>query len=161
VDDDESVLDAHDSMLAVATARLTSAGGSGMLSLWSFHRPFMPLSVVEGHEEGAVADFVWLQTPQLRPKTKKQPNLKPPEFNMSSRSDPRRSRKAQVPPSHDETIVIRSSGRGDTESILFDNKEKDEDKSDPSESSIWQHILSIGRDGRCILQSLTRGESAI
>ena len=63
------MVDRHDSMLAVATARLTSAGGSGTLSLWSFHRPFMSLSIVEGHEESAISDFVWVRTPQTVPKT--------------------------------------------------------------------------------------------
>ena len=38
----EVMVDRHDSMLAVATARLTSAGGSGALSLWSYNRPYVP-----------------------------------------------------------------------------------------------------------------------
>jgi hypothetical protein len=54
-------------MIAVSTAPIkgASAGGSGMISLWSYHRPFMPLSIVEGHKEGAVADFEWLDTPKM------------------------------------------------------------------------------------------------
>jgi hypothetical protein len=35
----------------------------GLLALWSYH-PFMPLSVVEGHKDGTVTDFGWLDTPQ-------------------------------------------------------------------------------------------------
>ena len=59
--DDIYEMDRHDSMLAVATAPVKGAvaGGSGVLALWSYNRPFMPLSVVEGHEEGAVTDFCW------------------------------------------------------------------------------------------------------
>lgn len=57
----DSEEDRHGSMMAVATAPVKGAvaGGSGMLALWSYHRPFMPLSVVEGHREGAVTDFCW------------------------------------------------------------------------------------------------------
>jgi hypothetical protein len=116
----------------------------------------MPLSVVEGHEEGAVAGFEWMQTPQVILKPRNQPKLKPSESNIpSSKAD-----SMQVTPPNDETITIRSAGRGDVESVLFDNKdkEKDDEKSDPSASDIWQHILSVGRDGRCILQSFTRGK---
>lgn len=158
-DDDE--VDRHDSMMAVATARLTSAGGSGVLSLWSFNRPFMPLSVVEGHEDGAVADFAWLQTPQPHVKTRKKSKFTPSDINRpSSKNDSRRDRKKQVIPPNDESILIRSSGRGDMESILFDNreKEKDDEKSESYVSCIWQHILSVGRDGRCLLQSFARGK---
>jgi WD repeat-containing protein 24 len=53
--------DLHSTMIAVATAPVKGAvaGGKGMLTLWSYRRPFMPLSVVEGHSEGAVTDFCW------------------------------------------------------------------------------------------------------
>jgi hypothetical protein len=63
-------------MLAVSTAPIkgASAGGSGAAGLWSYHRPFAPLSVVEGHKDGAVTDFTgwirhnrcsWYMRPQL------------------------------------------------------------------------------------------------
>ena len=158
-DDEDEIIDKHDSMLAVATARLTSAGGSGVLSLWSFHRPFMPLSVVEGHEEGAVADFAWVQTPQDNIKTRQQPKFNPSESNVSlSKLNSSRHRKLYDIPPNDETVLIRAGGRGDVESILFDNKDRDEEKTDPSSADIWQHVLSVGRDGRCILQSFVRGK---
>jgi hypothetical protein len=64
---EEEEVDRHDAMLVVATTRLTSVGGSLVLSLWSFNRPYMALSVVEGQDLGAVADFVWLKTPKLCP----------------------------------------------------------------------------------------------
>lgn len=53
--------DQHEPMLAVAAAPIkgASAGGSGMLALWSYHRPCMALSIVEGHKEGGVTDFCW------------------------------------------------------------------------------------------------------
>lgn len=149
----EEGVDRHDSMLAVASARLTSAGGSGFLSLWSCHRPYMPLSTVEGHEEGAVGDFVWLETPQPTLKHQSQSTVNTHEPNV----DIRRPRGASLP--NDETIIIRS-GRGDSEAILFDNKEKEKEKSDDKNPSprIWQHVLSVGRDGRCIVQAFTHGD---
>ena len=142
--------DRHDVMLAVASARLTSAGGSGFLSLWSCHRPFMPLSVVEGHEEGASGDFVWLETPQPGLKIQTQSSINDSESNNDFRG-----RRSSLPT--DETIVLRSS-RGETEAILFDNKEKENSDEKQPSPRIWQHVLSVGRDGRCILQAFTRGD---
>ncbi len=51
----------HESMIAVATSPISgaNAGGNGVIGLWSCHRPFMPISVCEGHVDGAVVDFVW------------------------------------------------------------------------------------------------------
>jgi hypothetical protein len=152
-DDDDGEVDRHDSMLAVATARMTSAGGSGVLSLWTFHRPFMPLSVVEGHEEGAVADFVWLDTPQLNKKAEPKSNA------SSSKNGPKNSRRGQPKSAgandSGEAVTLRSSGRD--ADYLFDNKEKETEKKEASAVHVWQHVLSVGRDGRCILQSFARG----
>ena len=159
LDDDEGV-DRHDAMMAVATARLTSAGGSGVLSLWSLHRPFMPLSVVEGHEEGAVADFAWIQTPVVDQKTRNWSKHNSDSIRSATKSESRRIRKIQVAPSNDETVLIRSSGRTDGEAILFDNRdrENEEENVGPNTACIWQHVLSVGRDGKCILQSFVRGK---
>ncbi len=101
-------VDHHSSMLAIATSpKSGAAGGHGNISLWSYQRPFMPLSIVEGHSEGAVLDFLWLDTPEI-------------EDNC------------YIPSSYDE------------------NKR--------SLAGTWQHVLSVGKDGRCIVQSLARGE---
>jgi WD repeat-containing protein 24 len=61
IDNKIGEVDRHESMLAIATAPVKGAvaGGSGILSLWSYNRPYMPLSVLEGHLEGNVADFCW------------------------------------------------------------------------------------------------------
>ena len=131
----EIVVDRHDTMLAVATARQTSAGGSGTLSLWSFHRPFMSLSIVEGHEEGAVSDFVWVKTPLAQMNSKHVP-----EPSLISQTNSNLSRKR--------------SGSSNT-----DNSEKSGDLSHVS--YVWQNILSVGRDGKCIIQSFARGERRI
>lgn len=153
--DDDGVVDRHDSMLAVATARLTSAGGSGVLSLWTVHRPFMPLSVVEGHEEGAVTDFVWLDTPQLNKKAEAESK----SSASSSKNGPKHSRRGQAKSAgandSGEAVVLRSSGRD--ADYVFDNKEKETEKKESSAVHVWQHVLSVGRDGRCILESFARG----
>ena len=135
--DGEEDEDRHDSMLAVATAPIkgASAGGSGMLALWSCHRPFMPLSVVEGHNEGAVTDFQWLDTPL------------PPQ--------PMRNRRG------DREMRVRGSHHHEPDAILYDNNSReydDDDDDDDEPVAIWQHVLSVGRDGRCLIQSLARGE---
>lgn len=135
-DNDEDERDRHESMLAVATASVkgASAGGSGMLALWSYHRPYMPLSVVEGHKDGAVTDFEWLDTPL------------PPSPPSSGR---RREHETRLPGSH----------LHDTEAILYDNSSRNEhlDGEEDRPVGIWQHVSSVGRDGRCLVQSFARG----
>lgn len=140
--------DRHDAMLAVATAPLQggAAGGSGLLGLWSFHRPFMALSVVEGHKDGAVTDFVWLDTPRQQ---QSEPQQRAP---LDSNSAHRR-KVVDIP-----EVASRLPGQSphETDSILYDNS----DRGDPIEDrsvGIWQHVLSVGRDGRCLLQSFARG----
>lgn len=148
-EDTASDVDRHEAMLAVATARLTSAGGAGVLSLWSIHRPFMPLSVVEGHTEGAVADFAWIDTPQI-PRRK------------NSRKVAGAPGSSQKNDGKSEAVILRGGPRGsgrDIESILFETREEKElAKRESSDVHIWQHVLSVGRDGRCILQSFARGD---
>ena len=61
-------VDHHHAMIAVACASLLGKRGGtskapGSLQLWSHHRPFMPLSIVEGHSQ-IVLDFVFLDTPE-------------------------------------------------------------------------------------------------
>ena len=117
--------DLHDSMIAVSTAPIkgANAGGAGTLSLWSFHRPYMPLSIVEGHKDGAVVDFDWLETPQLS--------------------------SALNSPTDAPVKGIQSNEMG---SILVENG---------SNARIWQHVISVGRDGNCFVQSLVRGTNEI
>ena len=149
--------DRHDSMFAVATAGLTSAGGSGVISLWSTHRPYMPLSVVEGHLEGGVAGFVWIKTPG--PITENVFDASKESQSLTKlNSDARKSRKAAPAPSKGEA-TIRAGGRGDVEAVIF--KLKDDEAEDDSTGAIWQHVLSVGRDGKFILQSFVRGDRPI
>lgn len=107
LDFSDEVIKHHGSMLAVATSPASgaAAGGHGTVSLWSYYRPFTPLSIVEGHKEGAVVDFLWLDTPDFEDK---------------------------------ETFFSRKFD----ESAL---------------KGTWQHVLSVGRDGRCLVQSFARG----
>jgi len=91
--------DHHDAMIAVATAPIhgTNSAGSGSIGLWSYHRPFMPLCVVEGHNEGSVTDFIWVDSPLSENASMDKP-------------------------------VTTASGH------MY--------------GGLWQHILSIGKDGK-------------
>jgi len=116
-------------MLAVATAPMSGAafGGAGQLSLWSWNRPFMALSVVNGHTEGAVTDFVWLDTPK--------------------------------PEERDDANDYLYDGMDDMEEMTRDLGEVK--INDGRGLGVWQHLLSVGRDGRCLIQSLAKGERPI
>ena len=116
----DDTVDRHDAMLAVTTAPISgaSAGGSGSILLLSWHRPFMPLSVVEGHKDGAVTDFVWLDFP----------------FQPTNGFDKERG---------------SSRHEGDDWVVPQDTL------------GTWQHVLSVGRDGNCLIQSLEKGERPI
>jgi WD repeat-containing protein 24 len=162
-EDDE--VDPHDSMLAVS-ARLTSAGGSGVLSMWSFHRPFMALSSVEGHREGAVADFVWLQSPLMIPRSKKTSSNQRSTPAMGTTKPGSDSRLHRAAPTISDVSLFRPSGRGRERALSEidndDNNSGDGEGGMSSESvCVWQHVLSVGRDGRCILQSFARGDRPI
>jgi WD repeat-containing protein 24 len=126
--------DRHDAMIAVATAQIkgASAGGAGLLSLWSHHRPYMPLSVVEGHQEGAVVDFDWLDTPKSR-----DARLVVTDAALTSR--------------------IPGVSSHEVDSILYDSSGIERNENAPCR--FWQHVISVGRDGNCIVQSLVRGNS--
>ena len=133
-------MDRHESMLAVATAPIkgASSGGTGLLMLWSWNRPFMPLSVVEGHKEGAVTGFHWLDTPasdlSKRQQARKGNEMVTSTFRTSSR--------------------VPGSKTHEVDAILFENSEHD---GDSDMLGVWQHVLSVGRDGRCLVQSFARG----
>ena len=158
-------VDRHDPMLAVATARMTSAGGSGILSLWSVKRPFMSLSILEGHEEGAVADFVWIQTPVTIPKVQSHDSLQQPSFGgQKMSSDPTLS---MMPANVETRTRIRKTSMGTEADLESDHDGAREGLGVDGRTElrgnvlIWQHTLSVGRDGRCILQSFARGDRPI
>ena len=93
-EDGEHDYDYHESMIAVATSPISgaNAGGHGVIGLWSCYRPFMPISLCEGHVDGAVVDFVW---------------------------------------------ATESKGSN------FERK--------------WQTVITVGRDGQCLLQNFSLG----
>jgi hypothetical protein len=109
-------------MIAVSTAPIkgTNAGGVGSVSLWTFHRPYMPLSIVEGHQDGTITDFDWLETPQTSPAT-----YNPSDTPMDG---------TQLNEMNSFLVGMWGCAR------------------------IWQHVISVGRDGNCLVQSLVRGE---
>lgn len=132
--------DRHDSMIAIATNPIkgASAGGNGFVSLWSYEKPNMPLSVVEGHTHGAVTDFHWLETPQGL-KKKGGTKVTPTSSQM------------------DQSWHGLSSKRGAYISDAVETMYYDLDEA-IAPPSIWQHVLSVGRDGRCHVQSFVRGQ---
>jgi WD repeat-containing protein 24 len=147
----QGAADRHESMLAVATAPIkgVNAGGSGLVALWTWNRPFMPLSVVDGHQVGAVQDFFWLDTPH-------------PDSRMGSSrphlatQDGRRGRKTP-----DESFRIRGMTSHDIETISSTNDRADAEDREACQDKglcVWQHVLSVGRDGRCLIQSFERGK---
>jgi hypothetical protein len=140
--DDE---DRHEAMLAVSTAPIkgASAGGSGLLALWSYHRPFMPLSVVEGHKDGAVTDFDWLDTPQ------------PVQLVQATETANGGGSPHKHSISLDARQFRRQGSSHEVDAILYDNSEQDGGVDRPA--GIWQHTISVGRDGRCLMQSFARG----
>jgi WD repeat-containing protein 24 len=151
--EEEEEMDPHEPMLAVATAKLTSAGGSGVLSMWSFHRPFMALSVVEGHREGAVADFVWLQSPVKIPRGDSNEEVAAGQRALDTRT-------TKATSTLDRSLF--RPARTMSESDVDDSNSLDGEPSTKSSFiCVWQHVLSVGRDGRCVLQSFARGDRPI
>lgn len=153
-DDSAEIQDRHESMIAVATAPIkgASAGGAGLLMLWSWNRPFMPLSVLEGHNEGAVTDFYWLDTPTAAgPITPTVTTRKVKGSSTEKGSTKRDPTKGLL---QTTSSRIPGSRSHESDAILFENSEHE----DPSDMGVWQHVLSVGRDGRCIIQSFVRGK---
>lgn len=158
--DSQDAADRHEPMLAVATAPIkgASAGGSGLLCLWSYHRPFMPLSVLESHTKGAVTDFFWLDTPHPDSEQSMVPSSKPGNAssaelkgNSIDESDSGLARNARI-------RGMSQQESGGTQSSAFDNSDRDNNKClEKTGLGVWQHVLSVGRDGRCLLQSFPRG----
>jgi hypothetical protein len=163
--------DPHDGMIAIATEPVKGrAGGNGLLSLWSHHRPFMPLSVVEGHKEGAVTDFVWLDTPRKTLHT-----TVPAYGQLFKRHSDEHSRLSAHPQrsesrgralveglTHSPSVHIglslgvrRVQSGSDDEQLNFEDSDGQE--SGRLAGNVWQHVLSVGRDGRCLIQSFARG----
>jgi len=163
--------DRHEAMLAVATQPVkgASAGGAGLLALWSYHRPFMPLSVVQGHRDGAIVAFDWLETPATTD-TISAPHYarhksSPPRLGKSyskrrgghhsNLSDPSADQQQRSGISGSNRMHSSAGIANDGDAIVNDNSEAgDTDKP----IGIWQHVISVGRDGRCLIQSFVRGE---
>lgn len=138
--------DHHDSMIVVATSSIygANAGGNGSVGLWSYHRPYMPMSVCEGHLDGAVSDFVWTAIQHNRRNFEPDPNsASSGEFSLKPNSKMKHSR-----------------GRNAEEHIDSNPwRRHDEEVKIPSDQSTT--ILTVGRDGQILLQNFSRGERPI
>jgi WD repeat-containing protein 24 len=144
--------DRHDSMLAVATASIkgASAGGQGLIALWSYNRAYMPLSVVEGHKEGSVTDFAWLETPQSSDE---------PDIGARGKNTRVKQSTNALEYMRGNTKVGESLDQHRLPTRPFDTEFGPRESHDASEKTvgIWQHTISVGRDGRCLIQSFVRG----
>jgi hypothetical protein len=119
----------------------------------------MALSVVEGHDLGAVADFLWLQTPLNVPKPKSLDGVlasDPSLAILGSESMKQRRRKSG---GAEAGVTARRLNRGREKDGVV-HAESDA-LAEVQVSYIWQNLLSVGRDGRCIIQSLVRGDRPI
>jgi WD repeat-containing protein 24 len=114
---------------------------------------------VEGHSEGAVTDFEWLDTPQqLQPTI----SAKDSRVQMDSSSSRHRRGRASTPAISDIGTGSRIPGAShEVDSILYDNSERGVGDDAKKLVCIWQHVLSVGRDGRCLIQSFARGDRPI
>ncbi|CAB9500416.1 GATOR complex protein WDR24 [Seminavis robusta] len=161
---DQGSTDRHESMLAVATAPIkgVNAGGSGLLGLWSTNRPFMPLSVVDGHTAGAVVDFFWLDTPN----PDSQRNIMRAHQNQPTQEN-RRGWKAAEDGDGGQKRSQRARGisphDADTPSSVYEKPDGEDHRESFQDEGlrVWQHVLSVGRDGHCLIQSFARGDRPI
>ena len=137
--DDKGTSDRHESMLAVATVPIKgeSGGGSGFVALWSYDFPYMPLSILEGHKEGAVTDMAFLDAAQV----------------AATQKGVSETGKGARPPSKSKPPTPKPGGGGGGGGVDPNKQEEEE--------CIWQHILSVGKDGQCLIQSLARGDRPI
>lgn len=125
---DSVAADHHEAMIAVATTVTgATSGGSGKVYLWSCHRPFMPLSIVDGHRIKSVADFIWLDTPDVE----------------------------------EGGGGISRGAMSSRRNSSFFSYIQDTDNTTGSLSGTWQHVLTVGKDGKCLVQSFCRGEKPI
>lgn len=130
--------------IAVATSSIygaSNAGGNGAVGLWSVFRPFMPISVCEGHVEGAVTDFAFVRKQQV---------------DGSSRP---RSIDGLGDAAYSVDCGKMSYSRvGDPSGA---EEEKEPSDAAPEGNALQTCIISVGRDGQCLLQNFALGECPI
>lgn len=160
----------HDAMLAVATAPIsgTNAVGRGSVALWSVHRPFLPLSVVKGHDEGPVADFIWLDTPSFHQISFDDSQRQSDDKSSYASIDSTKSRFTDVNDEGLSDVLLQRKLRSSRDQQLLSFQQESFSKNifvhhqsyfEPV--LVWQHIVSVGRDGQCLLQSFARGARPI
>ncbi|KAL3795740.1 hypothetical protein HJC23_008227 [Cyclotella cryptica] len=146
-----------DSIIAVATSPISgaNAGGNGTVGLWTCNRPFIPLSIVEGHQEGAVTSFVFVSNTA--------PNTPTTSIHNRTFIEPSSvSSVSKIPP----TMGLESPTQRYNKRALSGNVDKatnveNEQKQISHENTLRSMILSVGRDGQCLLQDFALGEQPI
>lgn len=146
----------HGSMIAVATSSIygANAGGNGAVGLWSFHRPFMPISVCEGHKDGAVVDFAWADRPMNTLKAQRNDSFPYPIETVGQKGGTSIPTNMRYPKDR--------FGDKSIDSKLFQKQDKEAKISGNHESAReWNTILTVGRDGQCLLQDFSHGDRPI
>ncbi|KAL7552029.1 hypothetical protein ACHAWF_015240 [Thalassiosira exigua] len=146
----------HESMIAVATSSIygANAGGNGSVGLWSCHRPFMPISVCEGHLDGAVADFSWIVEQNSNRYGKIEPDTSSLAVAGYSSYGYKKSKMSR------EKTLDRSGfsneGKQPTEVPALNS-----DIGRASKATVQPLIVTVGRDGNCLLQNFAFGRKPI
>ena len=165
--------DYHESMIAVATSSIAgvNAGGNGSVGLWSYHRSFMPISVVEGHRDGAVTDFGWVDRPYSQCLASERLNsvqqtesLPRKEGSDAGSHNPARGSSPSVNSSespsyrYSKTRRVKETLEDKTDSTVHRYAAEEKKSEDDASPRTWQKILTVGRDGQCLLQNFSFGE---
>ncbi|KAL7519039.1 hypothetical protein ACHAWX_004612 [Stephanocyclus meneghinianus] len=145
------------SIIAVATSPISgaNAGGNGAVGLWTCNRPFVPLSIVEGHEEGAVTSFVFVSNTSLNASTISTHNrsyTEPNSFSPVSKTSPTMGVGSPLQ-HHNKRIPYEKADRA--------TSAENERMQISHESTLQSTILSVGRDGQCLWQDFSLGEQPI
>lgn len=114
----------------------------GVISLWVCSAPFVPVSIVEGHEEGAVTDFVFVtDNPEDRSST-------------ILKLDRRSTEPVGVSPMRQFESPSQQRGSRRHSDML----DTSDTQKEPTPKAM---ILSVGRDGQCLLQDFSRGKAVM
>ena len=129
--------------IAVSTASIygsDAAGGHGNVSLWSVDQPFVPLSVCEGHVEGAINSFDFVSR-------RRRAVEKPTANDDAARRSPETISSSEPPSPH------RNGRQQRLKACQVDFNFRQEDQND-------ELFISVGRDG-ALLQTFSLGSHPI
>lgn len=120
----------------------------------------MPISVCEGHQDGAVTDFAWAAHP-FQSNNKQEDEFHPYRHDQSKAKAASSSFSSTEPTSgHVRKTRIGRASMDETALRRHDEEEKSSESPAYAKKE-WQTILTVGRDGQLLLQSFSHGEQPI